>query len=192
MSAHLSHGVALPVQVGGQYRQTGFHHVRKPLCKLHQEQRITPGATGVSGYDGQLLSRHDIAEITLTEFSGINPRDFPDQLHDHGITTEVSDQDLCGLPQHTDKMFKVFEMLNKLETAGQGVVVPEVIKHNISIVIIMLPQPYFLFIVPRTCMMLSLVSLLFWKAITGFSRILKQVLASWVTTSSSWEIFIED
>ena len=37
-------------------------------------------------------------------------------------------------------------------------------------------------------MMLSLVSFLFWKAITGFSRILKQVLASWVTTSSSWDI----
>ena len=172
--------------MGGEYRQTGFHHVRKPLCKLHQEQRITPGATGVSGYDGQLLSRHDIAEIILTEFSGINPRDFPDQLHHHGVTTEVSDQNLRGLAENTHEMLEVFEMLNKLETAGQGVVVPEEeVNFNNNL---QQAASYFLFIVPRTCMMLSLVSFLFWKAITGFSRILKQVLASWVTTSSSWDI----
>ena len=64
-------------------------------------------------------------EIIPTELSRINPGDFPDQLHHHGITSEVPDQDLSGLPQHPDQMLEVFEMLDKLETAGQGVVVPE-------------------------------------------------------------------
>ena len=64
-------------------------------------------------------------EIIPTELSRINPGDFPDQLHHHGITSEVPDQDLSGLTQHPDQMFEVFEMLDKLETAGQSVVVPE-------------------------------------------------------------------
>ena len=82
---------------------------------------------------------------------------------------------LCGLAQHTHEVLEVFEMLDKLEAAGESVVVPENSRGHSKF-----PRhlTYFLFIVPRTCMMLSLTSLLFWKAITGFSRILKQVLAS--------------